>query len=444
MDRIVSKKGPLRGTVELPGDKSVSHRAAILLAISEGEAEILNYSGAGDCASTLECLKALGVPIEQSGENVAVRGRGKFGLKSPLSKLQCGNSGTTMRLLAGLLAGQRFESVLVGDDSLSSRPMSRVAKPLRMMGAGVEARSGTAPLEIAGVQPLKPLEYDLPIESAQLKSCLLLAGLYSNGISTFRMPTSGQRAPVSRDHTERMLRFLEVGLEEEFIKKGSEYRHELRISGDEVPVAHDIHVPGDLSSAVYFIAGACGIKDSELTVKNVGLNPTRAGFLRFMRKCGFRIIESGVSVVCGEPKGQLHVDWKAECDVTGERVVVKGDEIANLIDEVPLIGVMGTRLPGGVEVRDASELRVKESDRISVTVENLRLMGADIEEFQDGFRVGMSELQGADVDSNGDHRIAMAFSIAALFATGETRIINSDCVAVSYPAFFKTLEDLNR
>jgi 3-phosphoshikimate 1-carboxyvinyltransferase len=419
----------LRGEIDLPGDKSISHRAAMLLAIAEGEARIHNFSASADCASTLSCLRLLGVKMESENSAVAVRGAGKHGLQKPPGDLDCGNSGTTMRLLSGILAGQNFESVLTGDESLQKRPMQRIIEPLKMMGARVEANDGRAPLGISGRRPLDAISYKPPVASAQLKSCVLLAGLFADG------KTSIVEQTPTRDHTERMFRFLGIDVESVTSAEGEV----LSVRGGTELIARDINVPGDISAAAFFIVAAACLEGSEAVLKNVGLNPSRTAVLDALRNFGAEIEILNKREVCNEPVGDLVVRKTAAAPAASSNIL-SGPAIANLIDEIPVLAIFGSQIEGGLEIRDARELRVKESDRILAVVENLRRMGAFVEEFPDGFKVERSYLKGATIDSFGDHRIAMAFAIAGLFADGETIVEGAECAAVSFPRFFEVLD----
>lgn len=427
----------INGTIDLPGDKSISHRAAIFSALANGESKIENFSSAADCASTLECLKNLGVEISRENSTVFIKGVGKKGLIKPLGELDCGNSGTTVRLLSGVLAGQDFDSVLIGDESLSIRPMKRVITPLEKMGARIEAENNCLPMKIHGINPLQPIEYEMPIASAQVKSCVLLAGLNSDGITKVQSPKTKDQSSSSRNHTEIMLKNLGANLEEEFVEQKGEFVHQVSVSGDSVLTAKDFFVPSDISSAAFFAVAAACLKNSELVIKNVGLNPTRTAFLDVLKRFGAKIEILNQKENGGEIIGDLRIFGKAETE--SEYNLIDGEIIANLIDEVPILAVFGTQISGGIEIRNAEELRVKESDRIKTTVENLRRMNATVEEFPDGLRVEKSDLKGAELDSFGDHRIAMAFSIAALFAEGETEIGGAESASVSFPEFFDVL-----
>lgn len=400
----------LVGIVRVPGDKSISHRAVMLASIAEGVTRITNFAAGQDCMSTVECMRTLGVRIDVHGTDVTVHGVGKYGLRPPEQPLDCGNSGTTMRLLAGILAGQAFDAVLVGDGSLSKRPMKRILDPLRQMGAVIESSAGQPPLKINGRARLNGITYDPPIASAQVKSCVLLAGLYASG------ETSINETVTTRDHTERMLDYL--------------------IDPDGGLRARPIDVPGDISSAAYFIVSAGCRPGSEVQLENVGINPTRAGLLNVLERSGIGIDHSNPREMNNEPVADLRV---ANATLNNETIRLSGSTVAEMIDEIPILAVLGTQLDGGIEVRGAGELRVKESDRINSIVGNLMRMRADVTEYEDGFRVRRSHLKGTVVNSFGDHRIAMAFTIAGLLAAGETEIRDADCAAVSYPGFYEDL-----
>jgi len=430
------------GTIKLPGDKSISHRAAIFAAMAEGETRIENFATNADCASTLNCLRELGIPIRQDGSTVFVEGVGKTGFSKPSRPLDCGNSGTTMRLLAGVLAGQEFDSVLIGDDSLQMRPMRRIIEPLELMGTKIESANGKAPLRILAINSLKAINYKLPIASAQIKSCVLLAGLNANGQSKVQSPKSKTSISPSRDHTELMLKYLNAKISEEFIRSDDLYTHSVSISGDSKLVAADIFVPADISSAAYFLVAAGCLGGSKIILRDVGLNETRSAIIQVLKRFGVNITAEGQRKENGETFANLRVNGGMNLSTDKNSDRIDGDIIANIIDDIPILAVFGTQTENGLEIRDAAELRVKESDRIAAICENLRRMSANVEEFEDGFRVGKSDLKGAKVDSFGDHRIAMAFSIAGLFAEGETEIIDADCVKISFPEFFQVLEDV--
>lgn len=425
----------------MPGDKSISHRAAMIAALAEGNSRIRAFSTSVDCNSTLSCLEALGVSIEREGTNLLIRGVDHDGLRVPKAALNCGNSGTTMRLLAGILAGQNFESTLTGDESLLSRPMARLIEPLQMMGASISSQHGRAPLVIHGHKPLNAISYELLVASAQLKSCILLAGLNAAG------RTEVIENEVSRDHTERMLR--EFGVQIESVDSAGENTRFAIVNGPARFHSRDISVPGDISSAAYFIAAAALLPGSSLQVGEVGVNPTRVLFLERLRALGLDVEITDVREESNEPVGMVRVrgsDRSERQDSSAKPdspMMIQGLIVPQLIDELPLLAVVGSQIEGGIEIRDAAELRVKESDRIATTAMNLKAMGAEVEEFDDGFRVsGQTQLHGAKIDPRGDHRIAMAFTVAGLLAEGETEIEGSECVAVSFPEFFQLVEQV--
>ncbi|MDQ3088402.1 MAG: 3-phosphoshikimate 1-carboxyvinyltransferase [Acidobacteriota bacterium] len=427
----------INGKITLPGDKSISHRAAIFSAMATGETRIENFATSADCASTLNCLRNLGVEIRQENSTIFVKGVGKTGFQKPSKNLDCGNSGTTMRLLAGVLAGQSFDAVLVGDESLSKRPMKRIIEPLTKMGAKIEAENFCAPLKIYGKNPLQSIFYKLPVPSAQVKSCILLAGLNAENKSEIQSATS-------RNHTELMLRYLGAEIEEKFVEANDGVVHRVSIDGNSKLIGKDLQIPSDISSAAFFIVAAACLKNSEIVLENVGLNPTRTAIVEVLQALGADISVLNQTEVCNEIVGDLLVRGRRSLAPKTSSNLISGDVIANLIDEIPILAVFGTQIENGLEVRNAQELRVKESDRIAAVVENLRRMNADVEEFADGFRVGKSDLKGATVNSFGDHRIAMAFAVAALFAKGETKIVGAECAKVSFPEFFQTLKKIVR
>jgi len=428
----------IRGRLEMPGDKSISHRAAIIAATANGASRIKHSSTSQDCAATLRCLAQLGVAIRRDGSDILIEGIGRDGFRASTEPLDCGNSGTTMRLLAGILAGQKFESTLTGDESLRSRPMQRIIEPLTMMGATVSSADGHAPLTIKGREPLKPIDYELLVASAQVKSCILLAGLNAGG------RTRVVEDQPTRDHTERMLRWFGATIETGDAEKENE-----RFSAILGPASfegRDVNVPGDISSAAYFIAAAALINESSLEIESVGLNPTRALFLRQLQSFRFHVDVENVREECNELRGTIRVEGmrRRSPAVDSESLLTLHSAlIPQLIDELPLLAVVGSQISAGIEIRDAAELRVKESDRIAATVAGLRAMGAEVEEFDDGLRVsGPTHLRGAQIDSRGDHRIAMTFAVAGLIADGETEIRDAECVAISFPEFFDLLDSV--
>jgi 3-phosphoshikimate 1-carboxyvinyltransferase len=422
----------LTGAVELPGDKSISHRYAMLAALAEGTSELRHFSAAADCYSTLGCMSALGAEVKIDKDTVRVTGRGARGLKGSWRALDAGNSGTTMRLLAGILAGQNFSSKLTGDDSLQKRPMKRVIAPLREMGADIRGRDDNfAPLEIRGTK-LRAIDYQMPMASAQVKSAVLLAGLFAEGVTSVTEPAR------TRDHTEIALEEFGASIE----KNGQTIRvHGLgNESSDGKLLAKSLDVPGDLSSAVFFIAAASLFPDSNVLIHNVGLNPTRTAILDVFAEMGASIQMPGLKSSQGEIIGDLAVKGAS---LKGG--VIAGDRIPLVIDELPILAALGPFTEEGIEIRDAAELRVKESDRIAALAENLRRMGAEVEERPDGLKVAgrhAGRLRGAEIDPRGDHRIAMAFAVAGLAAEGSTVIRDAECAGVSFPAFFSELNRL--
>src|SRR5579862_2479527 len=426
---VVRPARNVRGSVQLPGDKSISHRYAMLAGIAEGPSRLENYSTGADCASTLACMRLLGVEWErkEGAENVIeVKGRGSA-LAAPASALDCGNSGSTMRMLSGIVAGQKFSCEMVGDESLSRRPMERVIKPLSAMGAQITSHEGRPPLRIAGGE-LKAIDYKMPVASAQVKSCLLFAGLFAEGETRVEEPMR------TRDHGEVALAAFGAQLERNNLGQGSE----VRIRGGQRLRGIEASVPGDLSSAAFFLCAAALFPGSQLTIPNLLMNPTRARLLDILMQMGLRISVTQLEEIHGEMVGTLQVEGGALKGAT-----IAGADSAALIDEIPVLAAIAPYTEQGIEVRDAKELRVKESDRIASVAKNLRLMGATVDECEDGLTIpGKQNLHGAELDSFGDHRIAMAFAVAALRAKGETLIHGSDSAAISYPAFFQTLEEV--
>jgi 3-phosphoshikimate 1-carboxyvinyltransferase len=428
-EEVVRPARNVRGSVELPGDKSISHRYGMLSGIAEGASRIENYSTGADCASTLGCMRALGVNWEgkSAGQNIIeVQGRG-LSLAAPATPLDCGNSGSTMRMLSGIVAGQSFTSEMIGDESLSRRPMERVIKPLSAMGARIESKQGRPPLRITG-GPLKSIDYKMPVASAQVKSCLLFAGLFADG------ETRVEESVRTRDHGEVALRAFGAELQRKKVGAGSE----VRIRGGQRLRGIEARVPGDLSSAAFFLCAAALFPGSQLTLPNLLMNPTRARLLDILMQMGLHISVTQLEEIHGEMVGSLQVEGARLSGAT-----IAGTDSAALIDEIPVLAAIAPFTDKGIEVRDAKELRVKESDRISAVATNLRKMGAQVEEFEDGLNIpGGQTLCGAELDSFDDHRIAMAFAIAALRAEGETLIRGAESAAISYPAFFENLEEL--
>ena len=428
--RVIQPAKQLSGGVEPPGDKSISHRYAMIAALAEGTSELRHFAAAADCHSTLACMKALGAEVKIDKDTVRITGHGLRGLKASRRALDAENSGTTMRLLSGILAGQEFTSQLTGDSSLQKRPMKRVVVPLRQMGADIRARDDNfAPLEIHG-GALHAIDFAMPMASAQVKSAVLLAGLFAEGETVVSEPAR------TRDHTELALEEFGAAIE----KNGKTIRIHGKGNGSTGAKlqARSLDVPGDLSSAVFFLAAASVFPDSNLLIHNVGLNPTRTAILDVFTQMGAAINVTSLRSAHGELVGDLAVKGAS---LKGG--VISGEQIPLVIDELPMLAVLGPYTEQGIEIRDAAELRVKESDRIAVVAENLRRLGARVEERQDGLRVegrAAGKLQAAEIEPYGDHRIAMAFAVAALGAEGSSTIRNADCAAVSYPSFFEDLE----
>ena len=420
----------LKGTVSVPGDKSISHRGIMFGSIADGTTEIHNFLPGADCLATIRCFRALGIEIEQEGSTVTVHGKGLHGLSAPSHILDVGNSGTTTRLLSGILVGQPFESKLSGDESLNSRPMKRIIDPLTQMGADISSilHNGCAPLYIAPSR-LHGIHYDSPVASAQVKSCILLAGLYANG------ETSVTEPGLSRNHTELMLK--EFGADIRSVHNLDCSRTTAIIQPGRELHGQKLTVPGDISSAAYFIAAGLIVPDSEIRITNVGINPTRAGILKICEDMGARIELSNERTEGGEKIADITVRTSRL-----HGTVIEGDIIPALIDEIPVIAVMAAVAEGTTVIRDAAELKVKETDRIETVTDNLKAMGCDVTPTEDGMIINGGKLKGASIHTLLDHRIAMAFSIAALAAEGRTRILDSKCVDVSYPAFYDTFEEL--
>lgn len=418
---------PLKGELRIPGDKSISHRAVMLGSLSRGDTEITHFLEGADCLSTIDCFRRLGISIEADPERILVHGKGLHGLSAPDSVLDCGNSGTTVRLLSGILAGQTFSSRITGDASIRKRPMGRIIRPLRAMGASVESLESNdcAPLDIEG-RPLRGIHYDSPVASAQVKSCVLLAGLYGDGVTSVTEPS------LSRNHTELMLRYFGGKVETSGATASVLPEPDLR--------GGSVAVPGDISSAAYFLAAGLLIPGSEILLKHVGVNPTRDGILRVIRAMGGKAELLNKTVSGGEPAADLLIRNSALHGTT-----IEGALIPTLIDELPVIAVLASFAEGTTVIRDAGELRVKESDRLAILVESLSAMGADVTGTEDGMIIrGGRPLHGAVIDSCLDHRIAMSFTIAALAAEGETEIRNAECVNISYPDFYRDLDSLRQ
>ena len=420
-----TKVNSLKGEVSIPGDKSISHRAVMFGSLAEGTTEVTNFLQGADCLSTISCFRKLGIEIENTSQRILIHGKGLHGLTEPSDTLDTGNSGTTTRLISGILAGQRFTTILNGDASIQTRPMKRIITPLSMMGADITSLKGNdcAPLRICGGQ-LHGIAYKSPVASAQVKSCVLLAGLYADA------PTSVTEPVLSRNHTELML----AGFGAHVASSGTT----ATIEPEPDLNGMKIEVPGDISSAAYFLAAGLMIPNSEILIKNVGINPTRDGILRVAKEMGGDITILNEKTSGGEPTCDLLVRSSSLKGVT-----IGGKIIPTLIDEIPMIAVMACFAEGITTIKDAQELKVKESNRIDTVVTNLKAMGAHIEATDDGMIIeGGYPLHGAVIDSHLDHRIAMSFAIGALGADGETRIEGAECVKISSPEFYQTLEKL--
>jgi 3-phosphoshikimate 1-carboxyvinyltransferase len=428
MDRTISPVRSLAGVVRLPGDKSISHRYAMLASIAEGRSEIRNYSTGADCASTLACMRALGVSIARDGNRVTIEGVGLDGLKHAAEALDAGNSGSTMRMLSGILAGQPFETTLFGDESLSRRPMRRILTPLEAMGAKIAARDGEfPPLTIRGGK-LRPIDYVSPVASAQVKSAVLLAGLFAEGTTSVTEPLA------TRNHSEIALRELGADLHIDGLR--------VRIAGRPQLIGRPLEVPSDISGAAFFLAAGLLRPGSDLTLEGVGLNPTRTAILEVLRSMGASIEITRDEVRNGERVGDLRV-LGPSAGAALEGGVIEGETTAGVIDEIPVLAVLGAASRRGLEIRDAAELRVKETDRIATVAENLGRMGIQVETSPDSLRIpGGQKFRGAELDSFGDHRIAMAFVIAALAADGPCVMQGAEAASVSFPEFYDVLERL--
>lgn len=424
MVEVIHPVRRLHGSLTMPGDKSISHRYAMLASVAGGLSTIRNYSSGADCHSTLRCIRSLGIEVEVEGAEVRIRGRGLHGYQAPQGDLDAGNSGSTIRMLSGLLAGQPFDSRLIGDESLSRRPMQRILEPLRRMGATVEAREGKYPPLVIRGGALQPIEYETPVASAQVKSCVLLAGLMAEGVTTVREPAR------TRDHTEVALR--EFGAE---VESGAGWA---RVRGPARLEPRELMVPGDLSSAAFFLVAAAMLEGSDLILENIGLNPTRAALVDFLVSAGAQIQVLDIGMRHGEPVGVLRVRGSK----LAGGVIEKGLAAA-LIDEIPVLSVLGAVSEEGLTVRDAAELRVKETDRIETVAENLRRLGIRVETAPDGLRVeGRQRFRQGAVSSFGDHRIAMAFAVAALAADGPVTIEGAEAASVSFPEFWSKLREV--
>ncbi|MFR4819481.1 MAG: 3-phosphoshikimate 1-carboxyvinyltransferase [Blautia stercoris] len=419
---LFHKSHPLKGEITVPGDKSISHRGIMLGALANGTTSITNFLKGADCLSTISCFQKMGIEIEETENEILVHGKGLHGLSAPKEILDAGNSGTTTRLISGILAGQNFSCDLTGDASIQKRPMKRIMTPLSMMGADITSvhNNGCAPLHIKGA-PLKGISYQSPVASAQVKSCVLFAGLYADGKTSVTEPF------LSRNHSELMLSSFGASVQ----TCGTT----ATIEPEPVLTAQKVEVPGDISSAAFFIAAGLLIPGSELLIKNVGINPTRDGILRVCRQMGANLELLNTRTQCGEPVADILVKHS---ELNG--TVIEGELIPTLIDELPVIAVMAACANGETIIRNAEELKVKESNRLEIIVHHLSEMGCDITGTEDGMIIrGGKPLHGAVLDSHLDHRIAMSFAVAGLIADGETEITNADCVNISYPGFYRDL-----
>ena len=424
---IFKKTKHLKGEITVPGDKSISHRSIMLGSIASGTTEVHGFLNGADCISSMNCFRQMGVDIAYDGSIVTIHGNGLHGLKAPADTLDVGNSGTTTRLMSGILAAQNFSSRVIGDDSICRRPMKRIMTPLAMMGADITSERGNdcAPLIING-RKLKGIHYNSPVASAQVKSCVLLAGLYADGETSVTEPY------VSRNHTELMLNA--------FGGSCTTIGTTATVTSDPVLTGQKIVVPGDISSAAYFLAAGLIAENSEITIKNVGINPTRDGIIDVIKMMGGDMTFANVNADSGEPTADITVKTSSL-----KGCVIEGDIIPKLIDEIPVIAILACFAEGETVIKDAAELKVKESNRIDVMVNNLSAMGADITGTDDGMIIrGGKPLHSAVIHSRKDHRIAMSFAIAAMCAEGETEILDADCVNISYPDFYRDLEKLQK
>ncbi|HZI81562.1 MAG TPA: 3-phosphoshikimate 1-carboxyvinyltransferase [Vicinamibacterales bacterium] len=430
---VVQPARSVHGRVRPPGDKSISHRYALLAALADGVSEISGYSTGADCRSTLECLRGLGVSVNEAGHapeglRLRITGRGPRGLQAPAGVLDAGNSGTTIRMFSGVLAAHPFATTMTGDGSLRSRPMKRIIVPLERMGARIDATDGRPPLTVHGRADLQPIDYAPEVPSAQVKSAVLLAGLQTGGTTSVLEPLA------TRDHTERGLAAFGVRVDRDGLR--------VSVTGGQRLTARTLGVPGDISAAAFWMVAAGSVSGSRIVIEGVGLNPTRTGIIDVVRRMGASVTiepDGGAdpSATVGEPTGSLIVEYRG----VGSTVITP-DEVPGIIDELPVLAAMATH-GGELQVTGAQELRVKESDRISALADGLRRMGGDIDEQPDGFHVrGHVRLRGGEVDAHHDHRLAMAFAVAALGASGPTTIHGAGAAAVSYPEFFTVLESL--
>jgi 3-phosphoshikimate 1-carboxyvinyltransferase len=424
--KLISNQSSLNGTIKVPGDKSISHRAVMFGSIASGVTTIEHFLPGEDCLSTIACFRKLGVTVHQDGSNVTVEGKGLGGLQESETVLDVGNSGTTIRLLMGILSGRPFHSVLVGDESIGKRPMTRVTRPLAQMGANITGRRDAeyTPLSLSG-GALKGIEYKLPVASAQVKSAILLAGLQAEGETTVIEPEK------TRDHTERMIRLFGG----EVISEGNA----VSVKGGQQLTATHVNVPGDISSAAFFLVAGAIVPNSSIKLTNVGLNPTRTGILDVLKAMGANMTIEEYDSNSGEPAGNITIKTSS---LTG--TVLSGDLIPRLIDEIPIIALLASQAEGKTVIKDAAELKVKETNRIDTVVNELKKLGANIDATEDGMIIhGKSgKLKGETVSSHGDHRIGMMLAVAALISTGEVYLDQSEAIAVSYPQFFADLHSL--
>ena len=423
----INKVSKLSGVIAVPADKSITHRAIMLSSLADGKSIINNFLPSEDCFSTMNAFRNMGVEIEESKNTLTIKGLGINGLKAPKQDIYAGNSGTTTRLISGILAGQNFSSIITGDDSLSKRPMKRVIEPLKLMGAYISAKDGNLlPMTINGKGILNPIEYKSPVASAQVKSCILLAGLYADGITKVTEPVK------SRDHSERMLKAFGADVSVDGLT--------VSIKKCDKLYAQNVDVPCDISSAAFFLVAGLIVSNSNIKILNVNINPTRDGIIEVLKNMGAKIHIDNIRTVSGEEVADIEVSY---CKLNGTNI---GAEIMpRLIDEIPIIALAATQADGITKISGAKELRVKESDRLSAIATQLIKMGADITETEDGLIIkGVSKLHGNKVDSFKDHRIAMMLSIAGLVAEGETEIIDSDCVNISFANFYEVLNQICR
>lgn len=423
MNKLIKKSEGIRGEISVPGDKSISIRSVIFGSIAEGDTTITGLGTGGDIQSAVRCLKQLGVSFEEKNNSVIIHGKGLYGLSKPSTVIDVGNSGTTIRLLTGVLAGQKFESTITGDNSIQNRPMKRITNPLKLMGAEIKGKNedNYAPLKIIG-RRLRAIKYVSPIASAQVKSSIMLASLYADGITQILEPYK------SRDHSERMLAFMGGNVTVD--------GNNISIEGGQKLKGREIFVPGDISSASFFIAGALIVNNSEILLRNIGVNPTRTGIIDVLQKMGANIYIQNIREINNEPVADILVK---SSELKG--IEISGETIPRVIDEIPILSVAAALSEGETIIKDAGELRVKETDRIKAVATNLKRLGADVKELSDGIIInGPNALRGAELESFGDHRIALAFSVAGLNADGNTIIKDAEWADISFPGFFSILK----